>query len=164
MAELRYVIGDATEPIGDGPKVIPHITNNIGAWGAGFVLALSKKWPRVRQAYLDAHKNGLSVVDLGRVQWVVAGSDDLLVANMCAQEGIHHNTKIDRPPIRYAALARCMDEVCDFASPLGGRKAYSVHAPRFGAGLAGGDWATIEGLILELWVDRGLDVTIYDLA
>ena len=42
--EILYIKGDATAPIGSGVKVITHICNDIGGWGKGFVLALSKKW------------------------------------------------------------------------------------------------------------------------
>jgi hypothetical protein len=41
---LKYVIGDATSPQGTGNKIIVHICNDIGGWGLGFVLALSKRW------------------------------------------------------------------------------------------------------------------------
>lgn len=42
--DIKYIIGDATEPQGEGNKIIVHCCNNIGGWGAGFVLSLSKKW------------------------------------------------------------------------------------------------------------------------
>jgi len=38
---INYIIGDATEPITKGPNVIMHINNKVGAWGGGFVLAVS---------------------------------------------------------------------------------------------------------------------------
>ena len=44
MPGIRYVTGDATRPEGEGPKIIVHICNDIGAWGRGFVLALSKRF------------------------------------------------------------------------------------------------------------------------
>ncbi len=44
MIQINYVKGDATAPIGIGNKIIVHICNDIGRWGKGFVMALSKKW------------------------------------------------------------------------------------------------------------------------
>ena len=41
---LTYVNGDATRPQGEGPKFIIHCCNDIGAWGAGFVMAVSRRW------------------------------------------------------------------------------------------------------------------------
>jgi O-acetyl-ADP-ribose deacetylase (regulator of RNase III) len=43
-SEIFYMTGDATAPVGEGQKLIVHVCNDIGAWGAGFVLALSKRW------------------------------------------------------------------------------------------------------------------------
>ena len=44
MKEIIYLKGDATSPQVKGYKVIAHICNNRGSWGAGFVMAISKKW------------------------------------------------------------------------------------------------------------------------
>lgn len=33
MKEIKYVIGDATDPRGDGLKYICHVCNDIGVWG-----------------------------------------------------------------------------------------------------------------------------------
>lgn len=40
--DIIYIKGDATSPISPGNKIITHICNDIGGWGKGFVLALSK--------------------------------------------------------------------------------------------------------------------------
>lgn len=44
---IQYIKGDATYPERITPesiKIIVHIVNDMGAWGAGFVLALNKRW------------------------------------------------------------------------------------------------------------------------
>ena len=38
---IRYVEGDATRPLGNDPCIVVHICNDFGAWGRGFVLAIS---------------------------------------------------------------------------------------------------------------------------
>jgi O-acetyl-ADP-ribose deacetylase (regulator of RNase III) len=38
----------------------------------------------------------------------------------------------------------------------------SVHMPRIGCGLAGGDWARIESLIVETLSTADIRVTVYD--
>jgi hypothetical protein len=38
----------------------------------------------------------------------------------------------------------------------------SVHMPRIGCGLAGGNWSRVEPLVTERLVRRGLAVTVYD--
>ena len=45
MREISYLVGDATAPKTPGPKMIVHVCNDIGAWGKGFVMALSRRLP-----------------------------------------------------------------------------------------------------------------------
>jgi O-acetyl-ADP-ribose deacetylase (regulator of RNase III) len=40
----------------------------------------------------------------------------------------------------------------------------SIHMPRIGCGLAGGDWREIEPVIQDELAGRNHDVTVYDLA
>ena len=42
--KIEYLKGDATSPVKEGNKIILHICNDIGGWGKGFVMAISKKW------------------------------------------------------------------------------------------------------------------------
>lgn len=44
MTEIEYIKADATLPQSEGTIIITHICNDIGGWGKGFVLALSKRW------------------------------------------------------------------------------------------------------------------------
>jgi len=152
---ITYVKGDATKPIGDGPKIVAHIVNSIGVWGAGFVLAVSRRWPKTEAEYRNwwSTKKGFA---LGNVQFVEV-EPGVFVANMIAQRGIR--TIRETTPIRYDSLQDCLAKVADKALELGA----SVHGPRFGAGLAGGKWETIEKILEEAVVSRGILVTIYDL-
>jgi hypothetical protein len=45
MNAIDYRTGDATDPVGEGARIICHVCNDIGGWGRGFVVALSKRWP-----------------------------------------------------------------------------------------------------------------------
>ena len=154
----RIIQGDATCPLAAAPVIIPHIVNSVGAWGSGFVVALSKRWSKPEQQYREWFLKKISrrgsAFELGEVGFVQAESN-IYVANMIAQSGIGTHP---RPPIRYAALASCMIKVLHAAQQL---KA-EVHCPRFGAGLAGGNWEVIEQLIHEVWVDYDLDVVVYE--
>ena len=158
---ITYISGDATNPIGDGLKIIPHVCNDIGAWGRGFVLALSAKWRAPEQEYRMWHRSG-RMIDmfshnepfmLSSVQFVDVGSG-IIVANMIAQVGIYSNRGI--PPIRYAELGCCLTKVSAIAQNIGA----SIHAPKFGAGLAGGNWNQIESIIGRTC--RDLSVTVYE--
>jgi O-acetyl-ADP-ribose deacetylase (regulator of RNase III) len=154
MSQIEYVVGDATRPRGAGPKIIAHVCNDVGGWGRGFVVALSRRWPEPERAYREWHRAGGA--RLGATQ-LVAVEPDLWVANMVGQHGLRPSG--GRPPIRYAAVRACLAEVAGKAGELGA----SVHMPRIGAGLAGGRWDEIEPIILEEVVARGVPVTVYDL-
>ncbi len=43
MSAIRYIKGDATQPQAGGNKVIAHVCNDLGGWGKGFVMAISKR-------------------------------------------------------------------------------------------------------------------------
>ena len=89
--EILYIKGDATAPIGSGVKVITHICNDIGGWGKGFVLALSKKWKMPEEAYRQWYKSQEEFT-LGAVQFVNV-ENELYVANMIGQHGIYKDSK-----------------------------------------------------------------------
>lgn len=73
---LNYVKGDATSPQGDGTKAIVHVCNNIGAWGAGFVMAISRRWPEPEAAYREWYFAGMesSGWDTSSQSWSTKGS------------------------------------------------------------------------------------------
>ncbi|MBV9509840.1 MAG: Appr-1-p processing protein, partial [Caulobacteraceae bacterium] len=54
---ITYLKGDATQPTGKGNKIIAHICNDLGGWGKGFVLALSKRWPQPEAAFRQWYRD-----------------------------------------------------------------------------------------------------------
>ena len=158
MAEIRYIRGDATRPRGGGNKVIAHICNDLGGWGKGFVVAISRRWPGPEAAYRAWHR-GRSSSDfaLGAVQ-VVAVEPSIWVANMVGQRGMRAGS--NGPPIRYEAVRACLAMLAGEAIALGA----GVHMPRIGCGLAGGRWDRIGPIIAEELVASGVEVTVYDLG
>ena len=162
---IEYVIGDATDPIGDGPKILAHVCNDVGAWGAGFSGAISRRWRRPEQEYRDwyvasmRHPGSVLAFGLGNT-WFTPTGEGIWVASMVAQHGTRGR---DNPtPIRYDALADCLATVAEFAFD-GGFLVASVHLPRIGCGLAGGTWDRVEPIIAEELCGRGVAVIVYDL-
>lgn len=157
MRSIKYLIGDATRPQVSGNKIIAHICNDIGAWGRGFVLALSKFSPLPECAYREwyARRAGNDFA-LGVVQFVEL-APDIIVANMIGQHGIRTQNTV--PPIRYEAVEKALKIV--------GERAVlhhaSVHLPRIGCGLAGGLWDKIEPLIEGQLCANDVEVFVYDL-
>nr|BFE65328.1 macro domain-containing protein [Dactylosporangium thailandense] len=158
MVPLSYVQGDATSPQAAGPKIIAHVCNDLGGWGKGFVVAVSRRWPEPERDYRAWHRErARNDFGLGAVR-VVQVRPDTWVANMIGQHGMRTGSK--GPPIRYDAVDRCLDALAGHAGRLGA----SVHMPRIGAGLAGGRWERIEPLIIARLCDRDIPTTVYDLA
>ncbi|MCM2422465.1 macro domain-containing protein [Streptomyces sp. RKAG293] len=153
---IEYVRGDATTPLGKGPKVIAHVCNDLGGWGKGFVLAVSRRWPEPERQYRRWHREraandfGLGAVQMVRVDRLV------WVANMVGQRGMRTGSK--GVPVRYEAIDAALERLAGEAAGLGA----SVHMPRIGCGLAGGRWERIEPLVQARLADRAVAVTVYD--
>ena len=158
MKQIIYINGDATRPIGEGDKIIAHVCNNIGAWGAGFVLSLSERWPLPEQKYREWYKHPYSEKEcfgLGN-NLIVQVELNISICNMIAQEGIR--SKHNAPPIRYDHLEVCLLKLGNGILINN----FSVHMPRIGCGLAGGRWDTIEPIIIKTLCNRDITVVVYD--
>lgn len=154
---IEYVAGDATNPHGTGPRVIVHVCNDVGGWGRGFVVALSRKWPQVERRYRSwYHGNEPIPFALGQVQFVQV-EEQLWVANLVGQRDIRPHGGV--PPVRYEAIREGLQRVAAFAQEVGA----TVHMPQIGAGLAGGAWAEISTIIEAELTTNSVAVTVYDL-
>lgn len=156
MKPISYIKGDATQPIGDGNKIITHVCNDIGGWGRGFVVALSNRWPQPEREYRKWHQSKENF-SLGEVIFVQV-EENIWVSNMIGQR----DTKPDKegnPPVRYEAIAKALSKVATFATEI---KA-SIHMPRIGCGLAGGTWDKMEPIIIRELAMKEIPVTVYDL-
>jgi len=168
---ITYLTGDATEPWAidtddscPRSQIIAHICNDIGGWGRGFVLSLTKRWPAAEKSYRDWYQMNhnvsgdpeLNPFRLGRMK-LVRVSNHVFVANMIAQQGIFESP-LGIKPIRYNALEDCLSELYLHAKAMNA----SIHMPRIGCGLAGGKWSEVEPIIARTL--EGLDVYVYDFA
>lgn len=156
---VTYVKGDATNPQGDGPKIIAHVCNDEGGWGAGFVLAVDKLSPRPKNFYKNEYafyaNAGYAFMPLGVIDVVPVGGDTY-VCNMIAQ----HRTIRNQPrPLCYKSLEICLTKLAEYAVAEGA----TIHMPRIGCGLAGGDWNVVESIINRTLTLRDVDVTVYNL-
>lgn len=155
---INYVVGDATDPVGDGPKIIVHVCNDIGGWGRGFVVALSKRWREPEQQYRAWHRGEEKMpFALGEVQFVQV-AENIWVANMIGQRDVRTIGGV--PPVRYDEIRKALKKVAAEAAQL---KA-SIHMPRIECGLAGGKWEEIGGIVEQELTNKSVPVTVYDLA
>ena len=153
---IHYLKADATVPQAEGNIVIAHICNDIGAWGKGFVLALSKRWKYPEKQYKQWYKEGENFA-LGEVQFVSV-EEKIWVANLIGQHNIY-NDENDNPTIRYEAVKKGLRIIADFAYEINAK----VQMPRIGCGLAGGSWDRIEKLIRQTLLKKNIEVFVCDL-
>jgi hypothetical protein len=166
--KLNYTIGDATEPEGSGVRFVAHICNNIGGWGRGFVTALSKRNKNPENCYRRWFADGVyegAPFELGQIQMATFTPSNVVVANMIAQDGIRRGPG-SLPAVSYQALRDCLDrlgyETVRWHDASG--TVPTIHMPRIGCGLGGGNWDIVEESILACLVDvYELQVTVYDL-
>jgi O-acetyl-ADP-ribose deacetylase (regulator of RNase III) len=154
---IRYLQGDATQPVGlrSEFKIIVHVCNDAGKWGKGFVLAVSKRWKAPELAYRKAFSVSPTLT-LGDVQFVPV-EPRLEIANLIGQHGVARGGQ-RVPPIRYEAIRKGLNAVAIHAT----ERDATVHVPRMGCGLAGGRWEDIESIIEETLDDAGIATTVYD--
>jgi O-acetyl-ADP-ribose deacetylase (regulator of RNase III) len=152
---INYLKGDATNPKETGNKIIVHVCNDIGGWGKGFVLAISKRWPQPEKMYREWHKSR-SGFKLGEVQFVQV-NEEIFVANLIGQHKLNADEN-GKPPIRYDAILQGMFKISTYAKSIDA----SIHMPRIGCGLAGGTWDKVEPILLETLILKGIKVFVYD--
>lgn len=144
---------------------VPHVCNNIDLFGAGFAAQVAEKFPSVKANYHLLGKNFLKN-NMGHCQIMSVYEQPkykhkLFFANMIAQNGIP-GPKNSRP-INYLGLVRSMQFLSNYIKQNTGfinkQEKVEIHAPKFGSGLAGGNWHFISDLIEDIWGDY--DVYIY---
>lgn len=167
---ITYKKGDLFDNLSkDKKNVILHVCNDAGGWGSGFVVAINNNLGMTPQSqYRKWHQdkeynmNRVGVpFKLGQIQVSKTDKPNVFVINMIGQScpGGHifecNLKETYLPPIRYQSLEECLYRVQQITYG----KDINLVAPKFGAGLAGGDWNTIEGIINKV----GLDITIWEL-
>lgn len=156
MKTIQYLKGDATSPQAKGVKIIAHICNDLGGWGKGFVLAVSKRWETPEKEYRSWHRfRSENNFGLGEIQMVQV-EKYMYVANMIGQKGM--KTGSNGVPVRYEAIEKCLETLAKEAQDLNA----SIHMPRIGCGLAGGKWEQIEPIIEKTLLAHNVEVYVYD--
>ncbi len=175
--KLTNVVGDVTNPQRTHQNIreivfLPHVCNDLGGWGAGVVLAISKKWKGaefIYRAFIAKHGKGKMLSTTGF--WNSNENDvndDIVICNMIAQSG--YKSKDNPRPLNYKALVKCMEDVAKqlefnkliLETIVGSEVLHRIHCPKFGSDLAGGNWEFITCLIEDIWLAKGIDVVVYE--
>jgi hypothetical protein len=137
--------------------IVPHVCNNIDLFGAGFAAQVSEYYPEVKANYHVLGKNFLKN-NPGHSQIIKVYENQkyrhkLYFANMIAQNGVRGGSNLR--PLNYAALVKSMVQISSFIRMntgfLNKNENVEIHAPKFGSGLAGGNWNFISDLIEDIW-------------
>lgn len=144
--------------------IIPHVCNNVDAYGAGFALEVANRFPAAKANFhLLGNQAKLGHVQFVNVQENTQYKHKLIIANMIAQNGLIN--KNNPRPLNYAALVNCMNQIRLYINRLYESNTdiehIEIHAPKFGSGLAGGNWNFIHCLIEDIW--NNSPVYIYQL-
>jgi hypothetical protein len=145
---------------------VPHVCNNIDLFGAGFASQVAEYYPVVKTDY---HLLGKSFLknNLGYTQFIKVSEEPqyrhkLFFCNMISQNGIKgfNNPR----PLNYLALAQSMNKISQYIFTNTGfikqNEKIEIHCPKFGSGLAGGNWDFISELIHDIW--GKFFVTVYN--
>jgi O-acetyl-ADP-ribose deacetylase (regulator of RNase III) len=162
--QIEYRKGDIfnyLQNFQDQPTILVHVCNDLGIMGGGIALTIRQKFPKVYRLYSEWHQKevhkGKKFLPLGETQFVYI-NPVLDIANMIGQHGIT-GTFNSKPPIRYEAVENCLEQVAKVCKI---KKAQMI-GPKFGAGLAGGDWNIIEKLIQNKLCKQNIPVIIFEL-
>jgi hypothetical protein len=142
--------------------IIPHVCNNIDSFGGGFTGDINKLYPIVKDNYHMLGKKNT----LGYTQYVVADKDDkfkhkLIFANMIAQNEVISSR--NPRPLNYFSLAKCMGDVKHYIKQnFNQENKVQIHCPKFGSGLAGGNWLFIQELIQDIWGEFSVFIYSYN--
>jgi len=150
---IYTVNGDATQPRGDGNRIVVQVVNTSGATGFGFGKAMSVKWPASKTAL--NHWKGQRDFKLGETK-LTQLSSNTYVFQIVAQKGVrpkHPGETI----LSYVALQKSLEELRGVCFSLNA----SVHMPMIGAGQAKGDWNIIQGIVYDELVQHQINVTVY---
>lgn len=142
---VRYVKGDLFESKAD---ILAHGVNCVGGFGSGVAGQIAQKYPNVKFNYLRKYES--EGWQLGDVQFLYAYG--FYIANCATQQEYYPRNKVH---VDYNAVKVCMEKVKEFAK----NGNFTIAIPKIGAGLAGGDWNTIEKILNEVFNDY--DISVY---
>ena len=164
---IIYVNGDVTRPIGGKRKIIVHLCNDIGAWGAGVSGAIGKRWPKAEKLYrlwaatknMPVHENNYPKFELGSIQIVQINlpEENISVVNLIGQKGIRSQS--NPTPVQYDAIRKGLRTLAQIEG-IADEKTI-VHMPRIGCGLAGGTWEKIRPIITDELSRKDVAVYVY---
>lgn len=142
---IEIVYGDIFK---DEASILVHGCNSRGVFNAGFARQVAEKYPKAKEAYLEAYKNG----DVTLGGYIAVKVDNKIIVNAITQEN-YGNPK-NGPYVDYGAFRNVIKAVLtNFPNDV-------ITMPKIGAGLAGGNWKILQQILLEESVGRTIKVYV----
>ena len=130
--------------------VIAHGCNCMCTMGAGIAKLIRRRFPAAYAADLTTTKGDRAKLGTCTSATIDTGSHQLIVVNAYTQYGFSG----DGDQLRYDSLATCMAWIAQ------NHRTRRIGLPRIGAGLAGGDWERIHGILATAFAD--CDATVVE--
>lgn len=155
ISQNQDIINLSIERTTSASVIIPHVCNNVNAFGAGFAGYIASKYPHVKENFhLLGNKAKLGYTQFVDIHLNQNTGNKVIVANMIAQDGLISNS--NKRPLNYFALCNSMNMVYNYIMQIlynDRSTTVEIRAPKFGSGLAGGDWKFISELIKDIWIN-----------
>lgn len=129
--------------------IIPNVCTQLNKITSGFSRELYKRYPSAEintSIGIATKKMCTNVV----VQENKTTKGKIIIANMYCQS----NQPIGKRSLHYGRMVYCMYEIKSLINSLKNDFpdfTTEIHSPKLGTGIAGGNWAFIEELILDIW-------------
>jgi len=155
---IDYKSGDILDWVGK-VDFIGHQVNCFGVMGGGLALQIANKWPKVLTSYQKFIKDFRSVNNgdrhglLGKCH--IVAIEKLFIANLFGQFNVGWGLQTD-----YDALFKALIGLRDTILYIERKKlALPVN---LGCGLAGGDWNIVHSLIVNVFEESDIQVTLVE--
>jgi O-acetyl-ADP-ribose deacetylase (regulator of RNase III) len=137
-------------------SAIVHGCNIHCTMGAGIAPQIAEAWPQARD--VDNRTNKGHRNKLGKASIAHSTKDQMFIFNAYIQDHFRSNPLTGGPAVEYDKLYDCFRGVNEYMKGKGNE---FIGIPMIGAGLAGGDWNTIETLINVSTPDIKIEVVEY---
>lgn len=142
---ITYIKGDL---FSSKDNLIAHGCNCLGGFGSGVAYQIALQYPKVKEAYLSKYRT--ENWSLGEIQ-VVPISETQSIVNCATQFQFYPRNKVHAD---YSAIQTVFNKLLNLAM----ENNWTVACPKIGAGLAGGDWSTIETIIEDSFKEYPINI------
>lgn len=162
MSNLIYKVKNLLDAFREGEaNVIGHQANCFHVMGSGIAPIIANEYPQVRTVDEATPKGDES--KLGSFSVAVVNPDEPIDDDGWGGPKFIYNLYgqfTPGPDTRYEKLEEAMERMARSLTA----DYIRIGFPLLGCGLGGGDWKTVEAMIIRQFVDTGFDTSIYVLT